>query len=202
MSHSYLPKKPGDRLPLMADDLLVQQALAGDQGAFEALVHKYERPLRGYLWNILKEDELIADVLQQVFLQLSVWLPKLSTNRSLKAWLFRVAYYRCLDELRKKQRRQVIFFSQLEGQDSEEEPPFVETIPDGQPMPEDLLEQQELHEHVMHALRVLSPRARSIVHLRCFRNLTFSEIGEHLNISENTARISFHRSLPRLRAVF
>jgi RNA polymerase sigma-70 factor, ECF subfamily len=202
MSHPSRSKKPGSRLPLMADDLLVQQALAGDQGAFEALVHKYERPLRGYLWNILKEQELIADVLQQVFLQLAVWLPKLNTNRSLKAWLFRVAYYQCLDELRKKRRRQVIFFSQLEGQDSEEEPLFAETIPDGRPMPEDLLEQQELHELIVHALRVLSPKARSIVHLRCFREWTFSEIGEHLNISENTARTSFYRSLPRLRAVF
>src|SRR6266568_9004224 len=102
MSHPSQPKKPGGRLPLMADDLLVKQALAGDQGAFEALVNKYERPLRGYLWSILKEEELIADVLQQVFLQLSVWLPKLSTNQSLKAWLFRVAYHQCLDELRKK----------------------------------------------------------------------------------------------------
>ncbi len=202
MSHPSQPKKPGGRLPLMADDLLVKQALAGDQGAFEALVNKYERPLRGYLWSILKEEELIADVLQQVFLQLSVWLPKLSTNQSLKAWLFRVAYHQCLDELRKKQRRQVIFFSQLEGQDSEEEPLFAEKIPDGQPMPEDLLEQQELHEHVVHALQVLSPRARRIVHLRCFRELTFSEIGAHLNISETTAKTSFHRSLPRLRAAF
>jgi RNA polymerase sigma factor (sigma-70 family) len=202
MSHSSLSKKPGGRLPLMTDDLLVKQALAGDQEAFEALVHKYERPLRGYLWNILKEDELIADVLQQVFLQLSVWLPKLNTNRSLKAWLFRVAYHRCLDELRKKQRRQVIFFSQLEEQGSEEEPLFAETIPDGQPTPEDLLEQQDFHEYVAHALRALLERARSIVHLRCFGELTFSEIGEHLNISEATARTSFHRSLPRLRAAF
>jgi len=40
---------------------------------------------------------------------------------------------------------------------------------------------------------------RSIVHLRCFRQLTFAEIGRTLNLPETTVKTSFYRTLPRLR---
>lgn len=178
-----------------------KQAAIADQCSFDALVKEYEKPLRTYVRNILKDGELVEDVLQHVFFQLYISLPKLSVKKPLKAWLFRVSYHRSLDELRKRKRHPVVFFSQLERGESEEELLFVETIQDRQLMPEGVLEQQELHEQLVHALHVLSPKARSIVYLRCFGELTFSEIGKQLNISETTAKTCFHRALPRLRAV-
>src|SRR5882724_5513022 len=81
MSYQWQEEKQADRQAVIADSLLITRILAGDQSAFEALVHKYERPLRGYIWHILKDEELIADVLQHVFLQLSFCLPKLNANR-------------------------------------------------------------------------------------------------------------------------
>jgi DNA-directed RNA polymerase specialized sigma24 family protein len=88
LSHSFI------------DHLLVKQALAGDQRAFEVLMNKYEQPLRSHMRILLKDQELTNDVLQAVFFQLSVSLPNLRTTIPLKAWLYRVAYHRCLDELR------------------------------------------------------------------------------------------------------
>jgi RNA polymerase sigma-70 factor (ECF subfamily) len=186
----------------LADHILVKQALAGDQRAFEALIKKYEQPLRGYMWRILKDQELIADVLQSVFFQLFVSLPKLRTTHPLKPWLFRVAYHRCLDELRKNARRQAMPFSLLPGQDNEEEPLLVEALPDPHLTPEKFLEQQELHEQVVQAIETLSPRFRAVVHLRYFGELSFAEIGKRLNIPASTAKTYVHRSLPRLRAAF
>jgi len=184
----------------ISDDMLAKQALAGDQVSFEVLMNKYERPLRGYIWRILKDDDLMADVLQYVFLQFYTSLPKLRTNAPLKAWLYRVAYHRCLDELRRKHRRQDVSFSQLEGKSGEEELLLAETLPDPHLTPEEMLEQQDLHEQLLQALEVLSPTLRSVVHLRCFGELSFSEIGKKLNMPEATAKTYFHRSLPRLRA--
>lgn len=196
MSHHYT-----DQMPVTGSDIPTKSGAIEDQSSFDALIKEYEKPLRDYVRNILKDEELVADVLQHVFFQLYVSLPKLSVNKPLKAWLFRVSYHRSLDELRKRRRHPVIYFSQLERGDSEEEPLFVETILDRQLMPESVLEQQELHEQLVHALHVLSPKARSIVYLRSFGELTFAEIGKQLNISESTAKTSFHRALPRLRTV-
>lgn len=140
MPHQFQQNKHSNEPAVITDN---KQVAIGDQYSFDALVKEYERPLCAYVRNILKDEELVADVLQSVFFQLYISLPKLSINKPLKAWLFRVSYHRSLDELRKRRRRPVIFFSQLERGDGEEEPLFVEMIPDGQLTPEGILEQIE-----------------------------------------------------------
>ena len=184
----------------LADQMLMEQALAGDQASFEDLINKYERPLRGYMRRILKDQELIADVLQYVFFQFYVSLPNLRATSPLKPWLCRVAYNRCVDELRKISRRPAVPLSFLEAQESAEERALVETVPDTRLTPEETLEQQELHEQLVQAMETLSPAFRAVVHLRCFGELSFSEIGQQLDMPMGTVKTYFYRSLPRLRA--
>src|SRR2546421_1816404 len=127
------------------DGVLVGQALAGDQLAFELLVSRYHRPLVSCIRGFLKNDEQVSDVLQHVFLQLYLSLPILLRNVSLKAWLFQVARNRCLDELRKRHRRAEIPFSTLEWKYREEELSPIEAIPDPEPLPEVVAERSDLH---------------------------------------------------------
>ncbi len=183
----------------VSDGILVGQALAGDQRSFEILVHRYHHPLVSCIRGFLKDDEQVYDVLQHVFLQLYVSLPILLRNVSLKAWLFQVARNRCLDELRKRRRRAEIPFSTLEWKYREEELSPIEAIPDPEPLPEEVAERIDLYCSLQEALVSLPPKFRSIVHLHCFRQLTFSEIGRMLNMRENTVKIYFYRALPRLR---
>src|SRR3989440_1810180 len=181
------------------DGVLVGQALAGDQLAFELLVSRYHRPLVSCIRGFLKNDEQVSDVLQHVFLQLYLSLPILLRNVSLKAWLFQVARNRCLDELRKRHRRAEIPFSTLEWKYREEELSPIEAIPDPEPLPEEVAERMDLQWSLQQAMFSLSPRCRSIVRLHCFRQLSFSEIARRLNIPENTVKTYYYRSLPRLR---
>ncbi len=181
------------------DGVLVGQALAGDQRAFELLVSRYHRPLVSCIQGFLKDNEQVNDVLQHVFLQLYVFLPMLLRNVSLKAWLFQVARHRCLDELRKRRRRAEIPFSTLEWKYREEELSPIEAIPDPEPLPEEVAERMDLQCSLQQAMFSLSPKCRSIVRLHCFRQLSFSEIARRLNMPENTVKTYYYRSLPRLR---
>jgi RNA polymerase sigma factor (sigma-70 family) len=181
------------------DGVLVGQAQAGDQHAFELLVSRYHCPLVSYIRVLLKDGDQASDVLQHVYLQLYVSLPILLTNVSLRAWLFQVARNRCLDELRKRRRRAEIPFSTLDREDKEEELSPVEAIPDPEPLPEEVAERIDLHCLLQEAIVSLPPKVRSIVHLHCFRQLSFAEIGRTLKLPEPTVKASFYRSLPRLR---
>jgi RNA polymerase sigma factor (sigma-70 family) len=181
------------------DGTLVKQSLAGDQNAFEFLVTRYRRPLVCYIRGILKDDDEVYDILQHVFLQLYVSLPTLLTDVSLKAWLFRVAHNRCLDELRRRRRRAEIPFSTLERECRGEEQSPVEAIADSDPLPEVIAERIDLYGSLRRALCSLPPKFRSIVYLRCFRQLSFSQIGRMLNMPETSVKTCFYRSLPRLR---
>ena len=181
------------------DGLLVEQALAGDQYAFELLANRYHHQLVGYIRGFLKDNDQIYDVLQHVYLQLYLCLPILLRNGSLKGWLFRVARNRCLDELRKRRRRPEVPFSTFEREDGEEGLSPLEAIADPEPLPEEMTESSELHGSLHAAIGSLPPKLRSIVHLHCFRQLTFAEIGRTLNMPETTVKTYFYRSLLRLR---
>ena len=84
------------------DGVLVEQALNGDQRAFENLIHRYHRPLLIFIRGFLKDGDQVYDVLQHVFFKLSVSLPMLLTNVSLKMPVptVKINFYRSLPRLR------------------------------------------------------------------------------------------------------
>ena len=181
----------------IADGILAQQTLAGDEQAFEELVHRYSTPLFNFVCHFLGDYDQACDILQQVFLQLYISLPNLRTGEPLKAWLFQVARNRCLDELR---RKQAVRFSELETPSDEDELSPLAVLPDTNPLPEELAEHHDLQEHLQQAISALPPKFRSVVLLRYAAQLSFSQIGHVLHMPEATAKTYFQRAKPLLRS--
>lgn len=181
----------------ITDGVLAQQTLAGDQEAFEKLVHRYSSSLFNFICRFLNDYDAASDILQQVFTQLYISLPNLRTGEPLKAWLFQVARNRCLDELR---RKRVIHFSELQASNEEDDLSPLAIIPDNSPLPEELAERHDLQETLQKAIAVLPPKFRAVVLLRYASQLSFSEIGRVLQMPEATAKTYFQRAKPLLRA--
>ena len=200
MRYMQQPQPDNTPVPEVPDGVLVGQALTGDERAFATLVDRYQDPLLGYIRGMLKDGEQSSDVLQQVLLQLYISLPTLNTQMRLNGWLFRVAHNRCIDELRKRNRRNEVYFSTVEWESIEEELLPVERIADSQPLPEEVAVQQDLHDTLRRAIDVLPPKFRRVVHLRCWKDLSFAEIGRLLKMPETTAKTYFHRACPLLGA--
>jgi len=180
----------------MSDGILAQRSIAGDQHAFEILVQRYSTPLFNFICRFLGDYDQACDTLQQVFLQLYISLPNLRTNDPLKAWLFQVARNRCLDELR---RKHAIHFSELEPLNDDDELSPLATMPDTDPLPEELAERRDLQQCLQKAIQTLPPKFRSVVLLRYTGQLSFSEIGQALDMPEATAKTYFQRAKPLLR---
>ena len=185
------------KTPEIPDALLAQQTLAGNQQAFEALVQRYSAPLFNFVYRFLSDYDQACDISQQVFLQLYISLPTLRTGDPLKAWLFQVARNRCLDEIR---RKHAIHFSELESTTDEDELSPLTAMPDNGPLPEELAERHDLQECLQRAISTLPPKFRSVVLLRYSAQLSFSEIGQALNMPEATAKTYFQRAKPLLRS--
>src|SRR3989442_8771155 len=185
-----------------ADHLLLQQAFAGDQAAFEVLVQRYQTMLYRFVTAYV-DSEQAQDVVQFVLLQLSLSMSRLRENTrktaSLKPWLSRVAGNRCLDE-RRKNKRQASLFSVLEESNEEEGSPVLATLLDPAPLPEEQAEQQEKREQLYATIQALPPRLSAIVWLHCKEGLSFPAIGNRLNIPPNTAKAYFHRACQKMRA--
>lgn len=181
----------------ISDGVLVKQTLAGDQQAFEMLVRRYNVPLFNFICHCLGDYDQACDVSQQVFLQLYISMPTLRTGEPLKAWLFQVARNRCLDELR---RKRAIHFSELEASNDEDDLSPLAIMPDTRPLPDEIAERHDLQQALHRAIEGLPPKFRSVVLLRYTGQLSFSEIGQTLNMPEATAKTYFQRARPLLRA--
>ena len=186
------------RDPETSDNVLFQQALAGDQEAFEALFSRYQRSLFRLIYRYVGEYNEAHDVLQQVWLQLYLSLPKLYPNVQLKPWLFTVAHNRSLDVLR---RRRFLSFSEVEKGNEEDETAFLNTIPDTSLTPEELVEQRDLQQAIQCAIQTLPGTYRTVVLLYYREQMSYAEIGRVLKMPVSTVKTRFHRAKPFLRDV-
>src|SRR5260370_37414559 len=185
-----MPKDPSGKTLERSDSDLIAQTIVGNDDAFECLIDRYRAPLYNFIGRCLKDYEQASDVLQYVFLQLCVSLPKLHltlsstrTTTPLKSWLFQVAWNRCMDELRKQRP---LLFSELEGSNQEEPLSLLHAIPDSYPLPEDIAERHDLQALLQHAIGALPRTFRSAVFLRYSRECSYDEIARIRNMLENT----------------
>jgi RNA polymerase sigma factor (sigma-70 family) len=88
-------------LKLQGDEKLIAMARAGNPGAFEAIVDRYQGRLLGFCRQMLGSTEDAEDVLQEVFV--NSYRAMLADEReiNLRPWLYRIARNRCLNHLRK-----------------------------------------------------------------------------------------------------
>jgi RNA polymerase sigma factor (sigma-70 family) len=88
-------------LRLQSDEKLVGLVRRGHNGAFEALVQRYQPRLLAFCRHMLGSQEDAEDVLQEVFA--ASYNALLADDRPINArpWLYRIARNRCLNHLRK-----------------------------------------------------------------------------------------------------
>lgn len=186
------------------DNLLVQQALSGDQEAFEALVSRYKQSLFVLIYHYVGEYHEVEDILQQVWLQLYLSLAKLRPYEQVKSWLFIVARNRSLDFLRHKHRlsQRLLFSCEEEARVEEDEVSFLEAIPDTSSTSEELAELHELQHEIRTAIRALPLTYLPVVWLFYRDQLTYAEIGRILDMPGSTVKTYFNRAKPFLRTAF
>jgi RNA polymerase sigma factor (sigma-70 family) len=180
---------------MLLDSALLQRTSTGDQQAFEMLVRRYHATLYYQIYRLVRNEDQAQDVLQHVWLQLYLSAPRLQSNQTIRAWLFRVARNRCLDLLRQKSP---LYFSELETAEGEIDQTFQERVLDCSSLPEEQAEDHELQRALFFAIQHLPGKQRSIVFLRYTEELSFGEIGRRLGIPMRAAKITFYRARPLL----
>jgi RNA polymerase sigma factor (sigma-70 family) len=88
-------------LRLRSDEQLVALFRAGHDEAFRAIHDRYEKRLLAYARQMLPRGQDAEDALQDVFVRAYSGLRSSERELALRAWLFRVAHNRCIDELRR-----------------------------------------------------------------------------------------------------
>jgi RNA polymerase sigma factor (sigma-70 family) len=156
-----------------------------DAGAFDALFRQCSADVHAYAIALLGDRSAAEDVTALAFERLYRSRSRLDRRRGTpRAWLFSIARNAALDELRRRRRGplQLLRHERYDGGDSAE-----------------ALEQVERRETVRDALASLPVREREVVLLKFHGQLSNSELGRALGISESNAGTRLHRALTRLR---
>ena len=170
----------------MPDEKLLERIRAGDKGAFDELVRKYQREIYYLALRMVKNTEDAEELTQQTFVKAFEKHEGFRGESGFKTWLYQVALNTCRSHLRN--RRGVLELNEESGS----------LVSEGGTPPEILI-QAETASAAVAAAGSLPEKQRIAVLLRIFHEMSYEEIGGIIGCSEQTAKVNFHYGIENLR---
>ena len=175
------------------DAALIQRILAGDENAFESLIRKYQKQVHAHALRKIGDFHIAEDITQETFLQVYQNLETLKDLTQFRNWLHAIVNNLCIAWFRKN-RLQVQSLEETHISEIETEAysryvatEHVKTTAEAQ------------RDLVKKLLTKLKESDREVITLHYFEEMTASEIGTFLGISENTVKSRLHRARQQLK---
>jgi RNA polymerase sigma factor (sigma-70 family) len=178
------PRRPLRRSPvpqrMRSDEELVRRFRAGDEDAFRVIHDRYRARLFAYTRHMLRSSRQDAEeALQDVFIRAHVALRTDARDVSLRAWLYRIAHNRCIDELRRP------------------EPPSPESLALLQPPPEDpiaVIYRRESLRRLVADIGRLPEQQRAALLMRELGGMSYDEVAAALTITVPSVKSTLTRA--------
>lgn len=181
----------------VSDELaLVTAAKAGDLGAFEQLVKRYDRNVFRIAQHITHNREDAEDVVQDAFLKAYTNLAQFQGQSKFYTWLVRIAVNEALMKLRKRRPER---FVSLDEDVKTEDDSLPREVADWSPNPEQLYKTAELRDILSRTIQGLPPSFRTVFVLRDVEGLSTEETAEALDLSVPAVKSRLLRARLQLR---
>src|SRR5260221_3726847 len=173
---------------------LVRAAQKGDKAAFETLVQRHQHRVFAVARGILKRQEDVEDIAQQVFVKAYFSLKRFDQRAAFSTWLYKITVNECWDLLRKKKVRPLVYESDLSEDQARQYSVSGET---GHPVP-DISEKLQDRERVERLLEGLEERDRLMLILKEVEGFAVQEIANILGLNANTVKVRLFRARRRI----
>ena len=164
--------------------VLVAQACAGDETAFERIMLATEQRVVSIAWRMLGNRDDARDAAQDVYLRVFKYLARFRAGEDFRGWLYRITINVCHDFARKKG---VTGLAQLDQIDFVQEGAALETGRRGAD-PESLALQEQQLALIRSALQSLPPKERAALVLRDLEGFSTEEVAQALGSRPVTVR--------------
>jgi len=169
---------------------LITQFQAGNEYAFEIIFHRTKGKLKGFLRRVLPFDEDVENMLQETYLKLWENRNTLDPDRNIETFIYAIARNMVIDIMRKRLHKQK-YLEDLYNQLQRENRNSLDTIA--------TVEYSELEKKIFDLIEQLPERRKLVFKLSRIDGLTYKEIAQELNISENTVDTQIRQALLFLR---
>jgi RNA polymerase sigma factor (sigma-70 family) len=167
---------------------LVVECKQGSKKAHYELYKLYSKAMLNTAFRIVNNLDEAQDVLQEAFLDAFARIKDFRQETTFGLWLKQIVVHRCINLLRKRKMELVeLNDEQLENLADDEQ--------------EDDEEIQYKVEQVKDAMKLLPEGYRVVLSLYLLEGYDHEEIGQVLNINENTSRTQFLRAKRKLTEI-
>jgi RNA polymerase sigma factor (sigma-70 family) len=174
------------------DYALVQRAVKGDQKAFAELMDRYRDSIFFMLLKMVNNrddaDDLTIEAFGKAFHRLKQYQP----NYAFSTWLFKIASNNCIDFLRREKKKRMISLDNTMSGDDGDEMTF--DVKDTENDPEEEFVKSQKVELMREVVDRLKPRYKELVELRYFKELSYEEIAEQLDLPLGTVKAQLFRA--------
>ena len=168
---------------------LIYLARNGDERAFAGLMNKYKDSIYYMLLKMVNNpsdaDDLTIEAFGKAFKSLHLYTP----NFAFSTWLFRIATNNCIDFIRKKRSSP----STIDHHLNDQENPAASLQSDSLDPEERLIKQQKI-KHLQNVVSQLKPQYRKLIELRFFKEYSYDEIANELNLPLGTVKAQIFRA--------
>lgn len=172
----------------MDDNDIIKAVQNGDSESFSLLVEKYHNHLLNFIYRIVRDENIVEDIGQEVFLSIYRSLKSFDVGRGtpFSAWLFMSARNRCISELRKNRNRSNIPIEEADG------------LVNRGISPEDAAIDSERLQAIQASLEQLSEPFKSTV-LQSLRGDSLEELARTSEVSVGTVKSRLFRARQKLK---
>jgi RNA polymerase sigma-70 factor, ECF subfamily len=169
------------------DRELAERFREGERAAFDLIVRRHQKGMWRLVRRYVKRDADAADVTQLAFVRAFRGLATFRGTATVRSWLYRIAINCALSWLRDHRREQPTELAE-------------DALTDDNPAPAQISAQDD-RAWLRTAIEQLPPKQKLVLELRVFDDLSFKEVAELADCSENTAKVNFHYAVKRLRDI-
>ena len=167
------------------DIQLIQQCLQGSKKAFESIVDKYQKPIFNVALRILNDTNEAEDITQSVFIKAYENLSDFNVKYKLFSWLYRIAINESLNFQNSRRRNETLH----------------EGIVADEKTPEELFQDKQANQTIHKAVNRLKIEYQTVIILKHFQGLSYSQISEILDIPEKTVKSRLFSARQQLKDI-
>jgi RNA polymerase sigma-70 factor, ECF subfamily len=173
---------------------MVRQAQKGDKAAFEILVHRHQHRVFAVARGILKRQEDVEDVAQQVFVKAYFSLKRFDQRAAFSTWLYKITVNECWDLLRKRKARPLVYESDFSDEQSRQ---YTATEREATKGP-DTGDRMAMRQQLETLLSQLDKRDRAMLILKEVEGFSVEEIADSMGLNANTVKVRLFRARKRI----
>jgi RNA polymerase sigma-70 factor (ECF subfamily) len=168
---------------------LVHQAQLGDKECLNRLAEVVRERLYAYVYRYTLADDLTHDIVQESILRMLEALSELREADQFWPWLYKIALNKIRHHHRKEQQHKTVPDPDMnQGRNHKDSQEVIAGMV-----------YREFRETVFAAMRDLKPEHRSIINMRCYDQMQYSEIAKVIGCSEFAAQKLFFRAKKSLK---